>query len=50
VCPGYNKTDINGNQGTQHPSEGAKVVVAAATLPADGPSGTFFDAGGPVGW
>jgi NAD(P)-dependent dehydrogenase (short-subunit alcohol dehydrogenase family) len=50
VCPGYNATDINNNSGTQHPSEGAKVVVRAATLPADGPSGTFFDVNGPVGW
>jgi NAD(P)-dependent dehydrogenase (short-subunit alcohol dehydrogenase family) len=50
VCPGYNATDINNNSGTQHPSEGAKVVVRAATLPADGPSGTFFDVNGPLGW
>jgi len=50
VCPGFNATDLNGNTGSQHPSEGAKVVVHAATLPADGPSGTFFDADGPVGW
>ncbi|MET0496467.1 MAG: SDR family oxidoreductase [Actinoplanes sp.] len=50
VCPGFNATDINGNKGTQHPSEGAKVVVRAATLPAGGPSGTFFDVAGPVGW
>ncbi|GAA2712672.1 SDR family oxidoreductase [Actinoplanes palleronii] len=50
VCPGFNATDMNGNTGTQHPSEGAKVVVRAATLPADGPSGSFFDAAGPVGW
>jgi NAD(P)-dependent dehydrogenase (short-subunit alcohol dehydrogenase family) len=50
VCPGYNATDLNDNLGTQHPSEGAKVVVRAATLPADGPSGSFFDVNGPVGW
>ncbi|HEY0239793.1 MAG TPA: SDR family NAD(P)-dependent oxidoreductase [Friedmanniella sp.] len=50
VCPGFNRTDMNGNTGTQHPAEGAKIVVRAATLPADGPSGTFFDVGGPVGW
>jgi hypothetical protein len=36
--------------GTQHPSEGAKVVVGAATLPADGPSGSFFDVNGSGGW
>ncbi len=50
VCPGYNATDLNNNLGTQHPSEGAKVVVHAATLEADGPSGSFFDVNGPVGW
>ncbi|GAA3552575.1 SDR family oxidoreductase [Microlunatus spumicola] len=50
VCPGFNETDINGNTGTQHPSEGAKIVVRAARLPADGPSGTFFDEHGVVGW
>ncbi|APR80159.1 short chain dehydrogenase [Minicystis rosea] len=50
VCPGYNATDMNNHTGTQHPSEGAKVVVRAATLGADGPSGTFFDANGSVGW
>ncbi|GAA2412425.1 SDR family NAD(P)-dependent oxidoreductase [Actinomadura vinacea] len=50
VCPGYNATDLNNNLGTQHPSQGAKVVVRAATLPADGPSGSFFDVNGPVGW
>lgn len=50
VCPGYNATDLSNNLGTQHPSEGAKVVVRAATLPADGPSGSFFDVNGPLGW
>jgi NAD(P)-dependent dehydrogenase (short-subunit alcohol dehydrogenase family) len=50
VCPGYNATDMNDHRGTQHPSEGAKVVVRAATLPADGPSGSFLDADGPVAW
>jgi NAD(P)-dependent dehydrogenase (short-subunit alcohol dehydrogenase family) len=49
VCPGSNQTDMN-SSGAQPASEGAKVVVRAATLPADGPSGSFFDAAGPVGW
>jgi NAD(P)-dependent dehydrogenase (short-subunit alcohol dehydrogenase family) len=50
VCPGYIATDLNNHSGTQHPSEGAKVVVRAATLGSDGPSGTFFDLNGSVGW
>ena len=50
VCPGYIATDLNNHSGTQHPSEGAKVVVRAATLGPDGPSGTFFDLNGSIGW
>jgi NAD(P)-dependent dehydrogenase (short-subunit alcohol dehydrogenase family) len=50
VCPGSNATDMNSNPGSQHPSEGAKVVVRAAMLEANGPSGSFFDVSGPVGW
>lgn len=50
VCPGSNATDMNNDPGAQHPAEGAKVVVRAATLEADGPSGSFFDVNGPVGW
>ena len=50
VCPGYNATDMNNFAGTLHPSEGARVVVHAATLGADGPTGSFLDANGVVGW
>lgn len=50
VCPGSNSTDLNLNQDAQHPAQGARVVVRAATLEADGPTGSFFDVGGPVGW
>ena len=50
LCPGYNATDLNHHAGTQHPSEGAKVVVRAATLGPDGPNGSFLDANGTVGW
>ena len=50
VCPGVNKTDMNPDPAGQHPSEGAKVVVHAATLPADGPTGAFLDANGTVPW
>ncbi|MBL7257957.1 SDR family oxidoreductase [Paractinoplanes lichenicola] len=50
VCPGFNATDMNDHQGVKHPSEGAATVVRAATLPADGPTGTFFDDAGPVTW
>ena len=50
VCPGINATDMNSDPSGQHPSEGAKVAVRAALLPADGPTGTFFDVSGPVPW
>jgi NAD(P)-dependent dehydrogenase (short-subunit alcohol dehydrogenase family) len=50
VCPGANATDMNPGPGTQHPSEGAKVVVRAATLETDGPTGSFFDVNGTVSW
>jgi NAD(P)-dependent dehydrogenase (short-subunit alcohol dehydrogenase family) len=50
VCPGHNATDMNGGGGAQHPAEGAKVVVRAATLGTDGPTGTFFDVDGTLPW
>ncbi|GAA3864105.1 SDR family oxidoreductase [Streptomyces sedi] len=50
VCPGANKTDMNSDPSGQHPSEGAKVAVHAATLHADGPTGSFFDIDGPAPW
>lgn len=50
VCPGYVNTELNGNLGTRQPADSAADIVRAATLPADGPSGSFFDASGPVSW
>jgi NAD(P)-dependent dehydrogenase (short-subunit alcohol dehydrogenase family) len=50
VCPGTTATDINGHYGDQPPSVGAKIIVSAATLGEDGPTGSFFDANGAVGW
>ena len=50
LCPGFNATDMNNHTGTLHPSEGAKLAVRAATFDASGPTGTFFNADGAVGW
>jgi NAD(P)-dependent dehydrogenase (short-subunit alcohol dehydrogenase family) len=50
VSPGYCATDLNGHQGTSTPEEGAKIVVQFAMLPADGPTGGFYDEKGPVLW
>lgn len=48
--PGYVDTDINDHTGLLTPAQGAAVVVRLATLDADGPTGGFFSADGPVPW
>ena len=48
--PGYTATDLNGNQGHQTIPQGAAEAIRLALLPADGPTGTFSDAQGPVPW
>ena len=48
--PGYTATDLNGNSGTQTVTEGAQEAVRLATLPADGPTGGYFNKDGPVPW
>jgi NAD(P)-dependent dehydrogenase (short-subunit alcohol dehydrogenase family) len=40
--PGYCATDLNGRSGFRAPEQGAEVSVHLATLPADGPTGTFW--------
>lgn len=49
--PGYCATDLNGHSGFRTAAEGASVSVHLATLPADGPTGTFWGYrwGGPAG-
>jgi NAD(P)-dependent dehydrogenase (short-subunit alcohol dehydrogenase family) len=39
--PGYTATDLNDHQGTQTVAEGTDAIVRLATLPPDGPTGTF---------
>jgi NAD(P)-dependent dehydrogenase (short-subunit alcohol dehydrogenase family) len=46
--PGYTATDMNSHQGTRSVEQGARVAVRLATLPADGPTGGFFDENGPL--
>jgi NAD(P)-dependent dehydrogenase (short-subunit alcohol dehydrogenase family) len=48
VCPGWVATDMGG--GGRPIPDGAKGVVWAATLPADGPSGGFFRDGRAISW
>jgi NAD(P)-dependent dehydrogenase (short-subunit alcohol dehydrogenase family) len=50
VCPGFVATDLNNHRGVRTPAEGARSAVRLATIPADGPTGTFTDDEGPVAW
>jgi NAD(P)-dependent dehydrogenase (short-subunit alcohol dehydrogenase family) len=49
-CPGFCATDLNGFRGVRTPEQGAAIAIQLATLPADGPTGAFFDDAGPVPW
>jgi NAD(P)-dependent dehydrogenase (short-subunit alcohol dehydrogenase family) len=40
--PGYTATDLNGHTGFRSVEEGAEASVHLATLPADGPTGSFW--------
>jgi NAD(P)-dependent dehydrogenase (short-subunit alcohol dehydrogenase family) len=50
VCPGYTSTDLNNFAGLRTVDQGATVIVQAATLGADGPTGTYFDEDGVIAW
>jgi NAD(P)-dependent dehydrogenase (short-subunit alcohol dehydrogenase family) len=54
VCPGWVQTDLGGpdNRAAAPTTadEAAQVIARAALMDSAGPSGTFFDAAGPVGW
>jgi NAD(P)-dependent dehydrogenase (short-subunit alcohol dehydrogenase family) len=50
VDPGYTATDFNGHSGPQTVTEGTDAIVAMASIGADGPTGTFSDRHGTVGW
>jgi NAD(P)-dependent dehydrogenase (short-subunit alcohol dehydrogenase family) len=50
VSPGFIAIEMNGYQGTQTIEEGAAGPVHLALLPADGPTGGFFDQAGRYPW
>ena len=50
ACPGYVATELNGFTGFRTPAEGAAIAIRLAQLPADGPTGGFFNDEGPVPW
>jgi len=50
ACPGFCATDLNGFRGVRTPEQGAAIAIRLATLPDDGPTGSFFDDAGVVPW
>ncbi|MBC8161637.1 MAG: SDR family oxidoreductase [Roseiflexaceae bacterium] len=48
--PGYCATDLNGFTGPRSAAQGAQTAVRLATLPADGPTGGFFNDDGLAPW
>jgi NAD(P)-dependent dehydrogenase (short-subunit alcohol dehydrogenase family) len=50
VCPGWVRTRMGGQTATRGIVEGAKSILWAATLPADGPTGGFFRDGRKIQW
>lgn len=50
ACPGWVKTNLGGAEATRELEEGPRIFVTLATLPADGPTGQFFNDDGPIAW
>jgi NAD(P)-dependent dehydrogenase (short-subunit alcohol dehydrogenase family) len=50
ACPGWVKTDMGGSGAPGTVDQGADTPVWLATLPADGPTGGFFNSRKPVPW
>ena len=48
--PGFTATEFNGYRGIQNITEGTDAIVEMATIGPDGPTGTFVDRHGAVGW
>lgn len=50
ACPGLVATDFTGFHGPRTPEQGAATAIRLATLPDDGPTGSFFEDDGVVPW
>lgn len=48
--PGWVATDLNHHSGNRTAAEGAEIIARLASLPADGPTGTFQADGAPRPW
>ncbi|MDT0347440.1 SDR family oxidoreductase [Streptomyces litchfieldiae] len=50
ACPGLVATDFTGFRGPRTPEQGAATAIRLATLPDDGPTGSFFEDEGVIPW
>lgn len=50
VCPGWVRTALGGPQAPVSPEQAAEIPVWLATLPDDGPTGSFFRGHHPMPW
>lgn len=50
VCPGWCKTDMGGPNATLPVEKGVASILFAVDLPADGPTGKFFQHGQEIPW
>lgn len=50
ACPGFTATDLNNFEGAQTVEQAAREPVRLALLGANGPTGTFSSASGPIPW
>ncbi|MEU6611399.1 SDR family oxidoreductase [Streptomyces shenzhenensis] len=50
ACPGLVATDFTGFQAPRTPEQGAATAIRLATLPDDGPTGSFFEDDGVIPW
>lgn len=50
ACPGWVKTELGTQDAPREVEEGARIYVSLATLPADGPTGGYFNEAGPIPW
>ncbi|MEV4161896.1 SDR family oxidoreductase [Nonomuraea dietziae] len=50
ACPGLVATDFTGFHGPRTPEQGAATAIRLATLPDDGPTGSYFEDDGVIPW